>query len=92
MKKVTLTLFALATLGTPFLSLPQIANAIEIEIEGHRFSIHNGHRRAKNYSVFYRRHHRDSWRFYGSYSDRFVAWDVVSMLEDRGYYAYAVNQ
>jgi hypothetical protein len=88
MKKSIATLLSFATLGTALLTLPVAANAWEVEIGGYRFSEDSIRYRQTTYSVFFRRHHRDTWRFYGSYNDRFYAGDVVRMLEDDGYYAY----
>lgn len=91
MKKSTVTLLSLATIGTTLLTLPVMANAWEVEIGGYRFSDYSVRYRSVRpvtYSVFFRRHSWDSWRFYGSYSDRFYAGDVVQMLEDDGYSAY----
>lgn len=89
MKKSTITLLSLATIGTTLLTLPVAANAWEVEIGGYRFSDYSVRYRPVTYSVFFRRHSSDSWRFYGSYNDRFYAGDVVRMLEDDGYYAYS---
>ena len=89
MKKSTVTLLSLVTIGATLLTLPVVANAWEVEVGGYRFSDYSIRPRAVSYAVYFRRHSRESWRYYGSYSDRYYAGDVVRMLEDDGYYAYA---
>ncbi|WP_404786120.1 hypothetical protein [Altericista sp. CCNU0014] len=87
MKKLTVALISLATLGLG-IAVPLQAKAEPFHFEHSGFSINLGHRFQRQYDVYYRDdRYDDEWRFAGSYRSWKDANYAARKLERRGYIA-----
>ncbi|HEY9823965.1 MAG TPA: hypothetical protein V6D19_00840 [Stenomitos sp.] len=85
MKKVTLSLLAVATLGSALVA-PLSAKAVEINL-GNDFNISVGERHS-SYDVFFKRDRFSGWQYYGSYRSSYKAQAIVFSLQAQGFRAY----
>jgi hypothetical protein len=85
MKKIILSVLAAAAMGTT-LSAPLMANAREVNL-GQNTNISFLQARS-SYDVFYKRSRFEGWKYYGSYSNKFIAKATVFRLETQWFKAY----
>ncbi|HEY9825270.1 MAG TPA: hypothetical protein V6D19_07470 [Stenomitos sp.] len=85
MKKVALSLLAVAALGSAFVA-PLSAKAVEINL-GHDFNISVGDRHS-SYDVFFKRNRFSGWQYYGTYRSSYKAQAIVFSLQAQGFRAY----